>query len=213
MVHALIVSLVIALVFFCLWRDEVEERKKAQLQVWMLQKKLKQKEKELQKQKETQKGKEPTQKQTKPPQPKQPPKRTVGPVTVETAQPAREYVIRKPEPKPAKPLLDQKKLAELQQQTREAQSMLAEIFVQEEQPVKVSEMKSERPPFMDVLERLLSKDMWTRDEIVQMVGPNVMIGNLLEQINDYSCSKIDDIVLEEDGDRIYVTVEYKDRLI
>ena len=51
------------------------------------------------------------------------------------------------------------------------------------------------------------------DEIVQMVGPNVMIGNLLEQINDYSCSKIDDIVLEEDGDRIYVTVEYKDRLI
>ena len=190
MIHALIVSLVIALVFYLLWKDEREKNEEAQLQIKKLQRQINQLKK-----------------------PKQPPKKKTGPVTVEKQISPREYVIRKPEPKPAKPLLDQKKLAELQQQTREAQSMLAEIFVQEEEPVKVSEMKSERPPFMDVLERLLSKDVWTRDEIVQMVGPNVMIGNLLEQINDYSCSKIDDIVLEEDGDRIYVTVEYKDRLI
>jgi hypothetical protein len=187
MIHALIVSLVIALVFYLLWKDEREKNEEAQLQIKKLQRQINQLKK-----------------------PKQPPKKT-GPVTVEKQTATREYVIRKPEP--VKPLLDQKKLAELQQQTREAQSMLAEIFVQEEEPVKVSEIKSERPQFMDVLERLFSKEVWTREEIAQMVGPDVMIGNLLEQINDYACSRIDDIVLEEDGDRIYVTVEYKDRLI
>ena len=188
MIHALIVSLVIALVFYLLWKDEREKNEEAQLQIKKLQKQVNQLKK-----------------------PKQPPKKKTGPVTVEKQTATREYVITKPEP--VKPLLDQKKLAELQQQTKEAQSMLAEIFVQEEEPVKVSEMKSERPPFMDVLERLFSKEVWTREEVAQMVGPNVMIGNLLEQINDYACSRIDDIVLEEDGDRIYVTVEYKDRLI
>ena len=39
--------------------------------------------------------------------------------------------IRK-KPQPVKPLLDQKKLAELQMQTRASQDMLAEIFNQEE---------------------------------------------------------------------------------
>jgi hypothetical protein len=40
-----------------------------------------------------------------------------------------------------------------------------------------------------------------------------MLGNLLEQINDYAYSKINDIVVEEDGDDIYVTTEYKEQLI
>ena len=134
-------------------------------------------------------------------------------MTVETAQSAREYVIRKPEPKPAKPLLDLQKLAELQKQTQEAQSMLAEIFVQEEEKPMPPTPDAGRPVFIGILEKLFSKEVWTRSEIVEIAGPNVMIGNLLEQINEYACSKIDDIVLEEDGDRIYVTVEYKDRLI
>lgn len=187
MIHALIVSLVIALVFYLLWKDEREKNEEAQLQIKKLQRQINQLKK-----------------------PKQPPKKT-GPVTVEKQTATREYVIRKPEP--VKPLLDQKKLAELQQQTKEAQSMLAEIFVQEEETVKVPEGRPGRQPYLDVLERLFSKEVWTREEIAQMVGPDVMIGNLLEQINDYACSRIDDIVLEEDADRIYVTVEYKDRLI
>ena len=40
-----------------------------------------------------------------------------------------------------------------------------------------------------------------------------MIGNLLEQINDYAYSKIKDIVVEDDGDNIYVTTDYKEQLI
>jgi hypothetical protein len=49
--------------------------------------------------------------------------------------------------------------------------------------------------------------------VADMLGPGVMIGNLLEQINDYAYSIIDDIVVEEDGDTIYVTTEYKEDLI
>ena len=235
MIYAFVLALVVALVFFCLWQSERDDRIKAELQVWMLKKKLKQLEKQKTKE-AAQKQPKPSQKQPTPPQsqptppqgqpispqnqptpphrqPKQPPKRNVGPVTVETAQSAREYVIRKPEPKPAKPLLDLQKLAELQKQTREAQSMLAEIFVQEEEKPMPPTPDAGRPVFIGILEKLFSKEVWTRSEIAEIAGPDVMIGNLLEQINEYACSKIDDIVLEEDGDRIYVTVEYKDRLI
>lgn len=40
-----------------------------------------------------------------------------------------------------------------------------------------------------------------------------MIGSVLEQINDYALSKVDDIVLEDDGDNIYMMIEYKDMLL
>jgi hypothetical protein len=40
-----------------------------------------------------------------------------------------------------------------------------------------------------------------------------MLGNLLEQINDYAYSNVNDIVVEEDGDTIYIMTEYKDQLI
>ena len=46
-----------------------------------------------------------------------------------------------------------------------------------------------------------------------MVGPDVMIGNLLEQINDYAYPIVNDIVVEEDGENIYVTTDYKEQLI
>jgi hypothetical protein len=66
---------------------------------------------------------------------------------------------------------------------------------------------------LDTLHKLLEKDTWQRDEVADMLGPGVMIGNLLEQINDYAYSIVDDIVVEEDGDTIYVTTEYKEQLI
>jgi hypothetical protein len=63
------------------------------------------------------------------------------------------------------------------------------------------------------LHKLLEKDSWQRDEVADMLGAGVMIGNLLEQINDYAYSIVDDIVVEEDGETIYVTTEYKEQLI
>ena len=65
----------------------------------------------------------------------------------------------------------------------------------------------------EILVKLLTKEQWERTELAELVGPDVMIGNLLEQINDYAYSVVKDIVVEEDGDNIYVTTEYKEQLI
>jgi hypothetical protein len=65
----------------------------------------------------------------------------------------------------------------------------------------------------EILVKLLTKEQWERTELAELVGPDVMLGNLLEQINDYAYSKINDAVVEEDGDIIYVTTEYKGQLI
>ena len=113
----------------------------------------------------------------------------------------------------SKPLLDQEKLVELQMQTRASQDMLAEIFDQEEETSTEAITRSDDERMLDMLRRLFDKEVWTRAEIAELAGPEVMIGSLLEQINDYSCSKIDDIVVEEDDDKIYVAIEYKEHLI
>ena len=64
-----------------------------------------------------------------------------------------------------------------------------------------------------ILKKLLEREMWTKEEVQQMCGPNVMIGNLLEQINDYAYEKVEDVVVDEDDDKIYIMTEYKDQII
>ena len=108
--------------------------------------------------------------------------------------------------------LDMGKLNELKEQTKAAQDLLYDIFVEEEEAPKPN-IEQKENSIIEVLTKLLEKEVWTRDEIKDLVGPNVMIGNLLEEINDYSYSKVDDIVVEEDGNQIYVTIDYKNQLI
>ena len=91
--------------------------------------------------------------------------------------------------------------------------MLAEIFIQEDEQVPDVVPQPDLNPLTDILVELLTKEQWTRNELRELVGPDVMLGNLLEQINDYAYSKINDIVVEEDGENIYVTTDYKEQLI
>ena len=134
------------------------------------------------------------------------------PAVVEKTKKTKGFAIPKPQKK-EEPLLDKGKLATLQEQTKAAQAMLAEIFIQEEEQVPDVVPQPDLNPLTDILVELLTKEQWTRNELKELVGPDVMIGNLLEQINDYAYFKINDIVLEEDGDIIYVTTEYKGQLI
>ena len=190
MIFALIISVIIGGTFFFLWQEEREKLVAAEKQI----KELKRQVKRGQKQRKT----------TKSPS---------GFATIEKPKKTREYLIKKTQQQPVQPLLDQNKLKELQKQTKESQDLLAEIFVQEEEAPTVTIPTSDNAQMLAVLTRLLEKNIWTRSEIIDLAGPDVMIGNLLEQINEYSCSKIDDIVVEEDGDEIYVTTEYKEHLI
>ena len=136
-----------------------------------------------------------------------------SPAVVEKSKKTKGFAIPKPEKKRDEPLLDKGKLAMLQEQTKAAQDMLAEIFMEEEEQVQDVILQPNQYPLLETLSKLLSKEQWTRNELEELVGPDVMIGNLLEQINDYAYSKINDIVVEEDGDIIYVATEYKGQLI
>lgn len=135
-----------------------------------------------------------------------------GPAIVEKSRKAKGFAIPKPEKK-EEPLLDKVKLAALQEQTNAAQAILAEIFISEEEHVQDIVPQPDLNSIKEILVKLLTKEQWERTELAELVGPDVMIGNLLEQINDYAYSVVKDIVVEEDGDNIYVTTEYKEQLI
>ncbi|MBO5815395.1 MAG: hypothetical protein J6R30_04710 [Bacteroidales bacterium] len=134
------------------------------------------------------------------------------PAIVEKSKKTKGFAIPKPEKK-EEPLLDKVKLATLQEQTKAAQAMLADIFIPEEEHVQDIVSQPDLNPIIGILGKLLTKEQWTRTELEELVGTDVMLGNLLEQINDFAYSKINDIVVEEDGDNIYVTTEYKEQLI
>lgn len=194
MILALIIVFVIGGTFFFLWQDEHEKRIEAEKQIKDLKRQLKRGQKQGQKQRKATKD-------------------SSGFATIEKSEGTHGYEIKKPQPQVSKPLLDQEKLAELQMQTRASQDMLAEIFDQEEETSTEAITRSDDERMLDMLRRLFDKEVWTRAEIAELAGPEVVIGSLLEQINDYSCSKIDDIVVEEDDDKIYVAIEYKEHLI
>ena len=135
------------------------------------------------------------------------------PAVVEKSKKTKGFAIPKPEKKKEEPLLDKGKLTKLQEQTKAAQAMLAEIFIQEEEQVPDVVPQPDLNPLTDILVELLTKEQWTRNELKVLVGPDVMIGNLLEQINDYAYSVVNDVVVEDDGENIYVTTDYKEQLI
>lgn len=136
----------------------------------------------------------------------------MGFATVEKHGEAKEFTIRRPGPKKVKVELDQRKLDKFKEQTSIAQDLLSGIFAIEDEVDSV-ESSSLDNSMLSILKKLLQREVWTREEVQQMCGPNVMIGNLLEQINDYAYEKVEDVVVDEDDDMIYIMTEYKDQLI
>ena len=183
MIIAFITASVVAIFFVILWSEEKERREQAEMKIKQLARENK---------KLKSKGR---------------------PAVVEKPKKTKGFAIPKPEKKKEEPLLDLNKLAALQDETKAAQDMLAEIFIQEEEQVPDVVPQPDLNPLTDILVELLTKEQWTRNELRELVGPDVMLGNLLEQINDYAYSKINDIVVEEDGENIYVTTDYKEQLI
>lgn len=183
MVTAFLIACVVAGTFYFLWSEEKDKLEQAELKIRQLVRENK---------KLKSKG---------------------STASVGKSRKTKGFAIPKPEKKKEEPLLDPTKLAALQDQTKAAQEMLAEIFVQEEEQAHNAVLQPNMDPLIEVLEKLFTKERWTRNELAELVGPGIMLGNLLEQINDYAYSKINDIVVEEDGDNIYVTTEYKEQLI
>lgn len=108
--------------------------------------------------------------------------------------------------------LSGERLAKVESQTRQAQDLLSDIFEDDGDSTKLA--VHENKVFLDILKILLSKELWKRDEVESLCKEHhLMIGSVLEQINDFSYTKIEDAVIEDEGDTIYVMTEYKDKLI
>lgn len=109
-------------------------------------------------------------------------------------------------------VLSGERLAEIEKQTRQAQDLLSDIF--EDDCDSTKSTIHDNKVFLDILKILLSKELWKRDEVESLCKEHhLMIGSVLEQINDFSYTKIEDAVIEDDGDTIYVMTEYKEQLI
>lgn len=136
--------------------------------------------------------------------------------TVEVTTDAKEYVIAQPESQSKRKQkivkIDTAKLSKLEAQTASAQNMLSEIFNEEENVT--STITSNQSPLTTILTRLLTKSEWSKAEVDSICKEfNVITGSILEQINDYAYDKVDDAVIEDDDDIIYVNIDYKDQLV
>lgn len=112
-------------------------------------------------------------------------------------------------------IINPKKLQILEQQTKTAQELLSTIFT-EEQPIPPKNITSDSTTsaWMEVFKVLLSKELWNRVELESICRERgLMPAAVLEQINDYAYEKVNDTIIDEDGDRIYVSLEYKEELI
>ena len=109
--------------------------------------------------------------------------------------------------------IDNRRLYEYKQQTQESQSILSNIF-NEEPDKNVMVNEGNKDIIKEILSLLFTKEQWNKEELETICkNKGLMLGSILEEINDYSYSIVDDVVLEDEGDSISVIMDYKDDLL
>lgn len=119
--------------------------------------------------------------------------------------------------------LDESILAIHKAETKEVQTMLGAIFVEEELEDHTGEDETELTESADVdgldkshftlFESLISKEKWPRSYVETMCrNLGLMVDGALETINDWSYDRVDASVVEDDGDEIYVDQEIVEEL-
>lgn len=114
--------------------------------------------------------------------------------------------------------LDESILSIHELETKDVQSMLSAIFVEDEPTCESDGLTTDSTTIVEeigidkqhyaLFESLIRKDKWTREEVEVLCRESgLMISGALETINDWSFDKVDAAVLEEDGDAIYVDQE------
>ncbi|MCP4486563.1 MAG: ATPase [Gammaproteobacteria bacterium] len=114
--------------------------------------------------------------------------------------------------------LDESILAIHESETKDVQSMLGAIFVEDEPAGESDDSATDSTAVEEetgidkqhyaLFESLIRKDKWTREEVDALCRDSgLMASGALETINDWSFDKVNAAVLEEDGDAIYVDQE------
>jgi hypothetical protein len=108
--------------------------------------------------------------------------------------------------------LNDERLVNVEIQTTQAQKILSDIFASDEEKTELTVDRNRI--IINILKILFSKATWKRNEVDSLCQKyQLLTGSVLEQINDFSYSKIEDAVIEDDGETIYVMTDYKDKLI
>lgn len=135
-----------------------------------------------------------------------------------------DFIVVDKEGKQSEPLIEQEssrtgikidnhRLNEYMEQTQESQSILSNIFNEETNENTVVD-ESNKDILKEILSLLFTKEQWDKDELETICkSKGLMLGSILEEINDYSYSVVDDVVLEDEGDTISVIMDYKDELL
>lgn len=110
--------------------------------------------------------------------------------------------------------MDESQLNRIEQDTKVSQKMLSEIFDNNSVSHEKITPYSLPNEIQEIMSKLLSKEVWAYGEVESMCKQHgLMIGFVLEQINEYSYSIVEDIVVNEDGNNISVLTDYKEYLI
>ena len=111
-------------------------------------------------------------------------------------------------------VINKSKLRTIEKDTEISQKILTDIFVDHD----ISKNDHVTSFFYFVIKEimitLLSKEQWGHIEVESLCKHHgLLMGPVLEQINEYSYSKVEDSVISEDDNNIYVVTEYKQYLI
>lgn len=105
-------------------------------------------------------------------------------------------------------------LKNVEQQTKEAHKILSEIFSEEESSKDNKINDLEYDIVKEILSILFNKEVWSFKEFETIcIEKGQMANNILERINDYAYATIEDAVIEQDDEQLYVTLAYKDKLL
>ncbi len=118
--------------------------------------------------------------------------------------------------------LDESVLAIHESQTKDVQSMLGAIFVDEE-PVEETTTAEETQTDQEetgidaqhysLYENLINKDRWSREEMDELCKKlSLMTSGAIETINDWSFERVNAPVLEEEADAVYVDQDIVEEL-
>lgn len=112
-------------------------------------------------------------------------------------------------------IINPEKLRIFEQQTKTAHELLSDIFKDENSTTTENTVSARSTnEWIEILKSLLAKDTWNRSEVESLCkARGLMLGATLEQINDFAYEKVDDTVIEDAGEKIYVTLDYKNELI
>lgn len=124
-------------------------------------------------------------------------------------------VITSIERRPAKPFsLDAEKLKDIESTTTQAQSILSDIFREEESKGQMEVNQKAENTVMVLIGLVLNKEQWSRPEFDKLCAEHsILPGYAIERINDIAFEEFDDILIDDGGDVLYVNIEYKDKLV